>query len=212
MTFSLPVTAIWLAIYTQWDSSLRYLLTSTYAESTSLPVTSKQLPLVLRVCVFLMVLWLSLHWVFVFLSCLCAMELMASRSKRNYLPVKKVEVIKASEKNRGMCIRELAQQFECGKTQIANILKSKESILSTYESNVSSTRVLTARSCGRQCDYGDVNKSLYEWYILACSKNIFPMGPQLIVKAKQIATCLGKHNFKGSNGWLDKWKKRYNIP
>ena len=37
------------------------------------------------------------------------------------------------------------------------------------------------------------------------------MGPQLIEKAKQIATCLGKHEFMGSNGWLEKWTKRYNI-
>lgn len=122
-----------------------------------------------------------------------------------------MEVIRTIEKNRGMSIRELSQQFDCGKTQIAKILKSKESILSMYESNASSSRVLTSKTCGRQSEYGDVNKSLYEWYTLACSKNIFPMGPQLIEKAKQIATSLGKDEFKGSNGWLEKWKKRYNI-
>ena len=67
----------------------------------------------------------------------CVFELllssvMASRSKRNYLTLKKkAEVIMASEKNRGMRKRELTQRFECSKTQIANILKSKESILST---------------------------------------------------------------------------------
>jgi len=116
-----------------------------------------------------------------------------------------VEVIRTVEKNRGMSIRELSQQFDCGKTQIAN------STLSMYESNASSSRVLTSKTCGRQSEYGDVNKSLYEWYTLACSKNIFPMGPQLIEKAKQIATSLGKDEFKGSNGWLEKWKKRYNI-
>lgn len=135
--------------------------------------------------------------------------MMASKPKRNYLTLKKkVEVIKVSEKNRGMSLRELGQQFDCGKTQIAKILKTKESILSMYESNASSSRVLTN---GRQCVYDDVNKSLYEWYTLACSKNIFPMGPQLIEKAKQIATCLGRDEFKGSNGWLEKWKKRFNI-
>ena len=80
-----------------------------------------------------------------------------------------------------------------------------------YESNASSSRVLTNKPCGRQCEYGDINKSLYEWYTLACSKNIFPMGPQLIEKAKQIVKCLGKDDFKGSNGWLEKWKKRFNI-
>ena len=30
-------------------------------------------------------------------------------------------------------------------------------------------------------------------------------------KAKEIAEKLGKPDFKGSRGWLDKWKKRYNV-
>ena len=30
-------------------------------------------------------------------------------------------------------------------------------------------------------------------------------------KAKEIAQKLGKPGFKGSRGWLDKWKKRYNV-
>ena len=56
-----------------------------------------------------------------------------------------------------------------------------------------------------------MNISLYDWYVLACSKNIFPMGPQLIEKAKQIASSLGKQKFTGSNGWLEKWKMKSNI-
>ena len=36
-------------------------------------------------------------------------------------------------------------------------------------------------------------------------------GPQLIEKARQIAEARGKPNFKGSNGWLTKWKARHNI-
>ena len=46
---------------------------------------------------------------------------------------------------------------------------------------------------------------------LACSKHIYPGGPQLIEKAKEITERLGKSNFKGSRGWLEKWKLRYNI-
>ena len=30
-------------------------------------------------------------------------------------------------------------------------------------------------------------------------------------KAKEIAEKLGKPDFKGFRGWLDKWKKRYNV-
>ena len=63
----------------------------------------------------------------------------------------------------------------------------------------------------RTSEYADVNNKLHEWYLLACSKNIFPSGPQLIEEAKQIAQQLGKHDFKGSNGWLKKWKKRFNV-
>ena len=37
------------------------------------------------------------------------------------------------------------------------------------------------------------------------------MGPQLCEKAKVIAEHLGISNFKASNGWLDRWKRRYNV-
>jgi len=48
-------------------------------------------------------------------------------------------------------------------------------------------------------------------YLIARSKNIYPGGPQLTEKAKEIAEHLSIPNFKGSRGWLEKWKKRYNI-
>ena len=43
------------------------------------------------------------------------------------------------------------------------------------------------------------------------NKNIYPEGPRLTSKAKQIAERLGKPEFKGTNGWLEKWKKHYNV-
>ena len=54
-------------------------------------------------------------------------------------------------------------------------------------------------------------KILYEWFTLATSRNVFPGGPQLQEKAKEIASRLGKPDFKASNGWLEKWKRRYGI-
>ena len=58
-----------------------------------------------------------------------------------------------------------------------------------------------------------MNESLYEWYLLATSKNIYPNGPQLSEKAKKIAIKLKKNGFNASDGWLDDWKKHliYNI-
>ena len=88
--------------------------------------------------------------------------------------------------------------FDCGKNQIGKILKHKDSLLSMYESNASESRVHTNKTCGVS-EYEEINKSLYEWYTLACFKNIFPMGPHLAEKAREIAERLGKHDCKGSN-------------
>ena len=110
-------------------------------------------------------------------------------------------------KNKGMSHRSLAEYFGCGRTQIAKILKDSESIMMLYQSNASGSSKIFRRAS----EFEDINKALYEWYVLATSKNIYPGGPELIVKAKEIAECLNKPNFKGSNGWLCKWKERYNI-
>ena len=61
----------------------------------------------------------------------------------------------------------------------------------------------------RESKYSELNDLLYNWYLLAVSKNIFPNGVQLAEKPKQIASTLGSDDFKASNGWLDRWKKKH---
>ena len=99
-----------------------------------------------------------------------------SAKKRKYLSLKqKVEVIKTMEKTPGMKTRELSRIFDCGKTQIGKIIKNKDSILSMYEANVSQTAKYDSKM-SRISEYTEINKALYEWYTLACSKNIYPRG------------------------------------
>ena len=64
--------------------------------------------------------------------------------------------------------------FDCGKTQVGKILKQKDSLLLMYESNALGSRIHTNKT-SRVSEYEEINKSFYEWYTLACSKNIFPM-------------------------------------
>ena len=85
-------------------------------------------------------------------------------------------------------VRNLSERLNCNKTQLAHILKNKMSILATYEANHSGSRVHAKdTTCVRTSEYTEINDKLYEWYLLACSKNIFPGGSQLIEKATQIA-------------------------
>ena len=46
---------------------------------------------------------------------------------------------------------------------------------------------------------------------MAVRKNIYPDGPTLCEKAREIAKRLELSNLKASNGWLEKWKARHNI-
>ena len=70
---------------------------------------------------------------------------MASHKKSTvYLSLeKKVEIIKHTQSNPGLSLRSLEILFGCGKTQIGKILKNKESILASYQSNASGSRVYT---------------------------------------------------------------------
>lgn len=115
-----------------------------------------------------------------------------------------------AQKNPGISGRALASKFSCGKTQITSILKNKQAIVELYESNMSTTSLLTRKRC-RESEFAPVNTALYRWYLLATSRNIYPSGPQLCEKAKQIAEQLNIADFKASNGWLARWKERHNV-
>ena len=81
-------------------------------------------------------------------------------------------------------------------------MKNNDSIQTAFESN------LATHQKPRSSKFSSVNEALYEWFSMACAKNIYPSGPQLIAKAKEIATRLG---IEGSSDCLTKWKGRYNV-
>ena len=90
----------------------------------------------------------------------------------------KVEVIKKC--NLGSSVQTVSKEFNCGVIQIYTLLKSKESIMAMYGSNASKSSL----KC-RSSEYSEINEKLYEWYLLACSKNIYPDGPQLRQKLER---------------------------
>ena len=133
-----------------------------------------------------------------------------SRPKRNDLSLKlKYEVIKTVERERKIGIRMLAKLFNCGKTQISTILKNKEKIGEMYEKQNASAQKYHKRN--RESKFSDLNEALHAWFCPAVSKNVYPDGSLLKEKALKIAGHLGCYEFKVSNGWLDRWKKCYNV-
>ena len=77
-----------------------------------------------------------------------------------------------------------------------------------YLSNASGEQCRTDKRF-RESKYSELNEALHRWYLLAVSKNVYPGGRILVEKAMEIAAKLNLGDFKASNGWLDRWKKKH---
>ena len=117
-------------------------------------------------------------------------------------------MVRTAERETRISIRKLADMFQCGKIQISTIFKDKDRIIELYEKNASEQMCHTRKRV-RESKFSDVNEALYQWYLLAVSKNIYPDGSHLMEKAKEITDKLGVSD--SFNGWLDRWKKRNNV-
>lgn len=104
--------------------------------------------------------------------------------------------------------RKLAEKIKSGKTQIQNILKKKDEILRSFETN-SSSNIKRLRGAKNN----EIDSTLLEWLRKARSKNIPITGPMLQEKAMQISKALDvqPEEFKASNGWLNRFKTRNGI-
>ena len=55
----------------------------------------------------------------------------------------------------------------------------------------------------------EINTVLWRWFCTACATGYPISGPILQSKALSIAKAFeADYNFKASNGWLEKWKKK----
>ncbi|XP_025424407.1 tigger transposable element-derived protein 7-like [Sipha flava] len=125
----------------------------------------------------------------------------------------KIKVIEESEK--GNSVKSLMNTFKCRKTQIYNIIKNKIKIREEWLKGKSYSLILlgngkSKRSLKKTVN-DEINKAVWNWFVKARSKNIPISGPMLQEKSKDIAIKLGNTDLKGSNGWLECFRKRHNI-
>ena len=128
---------------------------------------------------------------------------MVTTSRNTLTLQKKYEVLDMVKKNPQMSVRKLAEHFSCGKSQIAAIIKNKESIFELYESNLLSESI-HFRKRARTSEYVDINEALHKWYLLTVSRNIYTNGPHLCEKAKEIAESVARISEFQSLKWMAK--------
>ena len=129
-----------------------------------------------------------------------------SQKKRKCLDIsEKVKVLEFAKQNPNLGSRKLADHFEIGKTQIQAILKNKEAIIHAYVSNETPNHAKRKPSS----KYSDVNQAVWDWYTMCRNSNIPVSGSMLQEEATLIAENLEISDFVASNGWLEKFKRKY---
>lgn len=124
-------------------------------------------------------------------------------SKRKALCVdEKVRLIRAIEK--GEKKSDVGRRLGLGPSTVATIWKNKEAILQAELQGVSSKKL-------RKPKFEDLDQAMLSWFNNQRQNNVPISGPILKAKAEKFAEQLGITDFKGSEGWLGKFKHRHNI-
>ncbi|CAF4314202.1 unnamed protein product, partial [Rotaria magnacalcarata] len=109
-------------------------------------------------------------------------------------------------KDQGSSHRQLSEKFNISLGAVSNILKRKGEYTNDYETNRNKKLKRKLKSDTSQ----EINDNVYEWFVAKRAKSISISGPILQEYARKVAERLDP-NFKGSNGWLDRFRTRYNI-
>ena len=125
---------------------------------------------------------------------------MSVKRKLNTKTLKeKCDILSHIEKD--MTNKEAADIFGVPKNTISTWTKNKEKFFQALEESAPTTKKL------RDCEYKKPDKVLFEWFVLQRSQNIPIDGSMIQEKRLFFAEKLEIHDFKASDGWLDKWKK-----
>lgn len=118
----------------------------------------------------------------------------------------KIEICKAKESNPRIKNVELASRFNVGKSTVCEILKKRDYFLSLQTNDYTGSLYRE-----RPSKYPTVEQALALWIDQATADNYTLSGHIISNKAADFAKRLDIVDFGGSNGWLDRFKKRYNV-
>ena len=119
---------------------------------------------------------------------------MASKlsSSRNELILKeRYKVVEYSKKHPQDSTRVIAEVFNCGRTQIQQILKNEDRIVLEFEAKGEPA----TKKCKRKAAFQLVNDAVYQGYCLVKQRNVPVSGPMLQTEAQLIADKLQQPSY-----------------
>uniref|UniRef100_H9GL84 HTH CENPB-type domain-containing protein n=1 Tax=Anolis carolinensis TaxID=28377 RepID=H9GL84_ANOCA len=138
-------------------------------------------------------------------------ESMATKRKKIFVSMEqKLEALKRLDK--GETIKKVANDYGVGKVTVGDWKRHRLEIEKWCSFRVTNG-ALKERKTMKKCDYEKVSEALYVWYMQFRDKSVPISGPILQQKALHFQKEFneGDPDFSASNGWLNRWKKRYGI-
>ena len=130
---------------------------------------------------------------------------MISNTRKELTLKEKFELLRYLDQ--GNSERKAAEHFGISKGSVGNIKQRRKEYITQYEDdNIPNDRKRKIK----QTENEDINKLVWAWFQKARARNIPISGPTLQEVAQSMAEKLNKE-FKGSNGWLESFRKRHQI-
>ncbi|CAG8794663.1 5208_t:CDS:1, partial [Gigaspora rosea] len=107
-----------------------------------------------------------------------------------------------------LSIDQLSAEYSCDRSTISKILKEKDKWLA-----IQMTEPQEKKKTNQPAKFEELENAMNIWMRRVLSQNGILSDGILQVQAKKFAELLGipEDNFKASHGWLDRFKKRYEV-
>ena len=102
----------------------------------------------------------------------------------------------------GISNKNVAQKYGVPKNNVSTWLKSKEKLFTALEKSSNKRKKV------RESNYPDIDNVVFKWFLSQRGKSIPIDGTFIKEKSMKYAKELGATDFKASDGWLGRWKKR----
>lgn len=106
----------------------------------------------------------------------------------------------------------VASDFNIGRTTVFDILQSEEKILKSASVKLDSPNTSVSLFRKKACvDLDILENELHKWYMDKSSDGVILSGQALSRKSQELSTKLGIAEFEPTRGWLQRFKKKFDI-
>ena len=133
------------------------------------------------------------------------MSTIASKRKLNTKSIKD-EYSTLKEVEDGKTKSQVAAKYGIPKSTLSTWLKNKDKIFEATKKGSNSKRQRL-----RQGTFANLDQAMFKWLLIFRSRDVALSGLVFKTKAIAFAEKMNVENFKASDGWLDRWKKRFNV-